>query len=65
MAKIQTLHMDLEEATNEAHEAKTSLAGAKDFLAVSGLKIVALYRRRQQYRVRGCITGPWRTCLVY
>jgi len=52
MNKIQTLNEDLSTTSQTAQESKTSLSGAKDHLAISGLKIVSGYNKRQQLRVR-------------
>lgn len=50
MKKIQNLHQDLQASALYARDSKDGLALAKDHLAVAGLRIVALYKKRQRYR---------------
>jgi hypothetical protein len=50
MKKIQNLHQDLQASSSYARDSKDGLSLAKDHLAVAGLRIVALYKKRQRYR---------------
>jgi hypothetical protein len=52
MKKIQDLENELKNATQQCRESRTELGNAKQQIAVGGLYITALYRKRQLYKVQ-------------